>query len=69
MENIKGSKKEGAKLQLTKSWGYQVVDYVNLQDGSPVGFNFGNSLSDAEKKYNEIIASKPIKAPNLNRKG
>lgn len=58
MTILKGSKKEGAKLIFTKTWGYQVTDYVNLStDGRPVNTTY-SSYQVAEVVFNQIIQQK-----------
>jgi hypothetical protein len=60
MKTLKGSKKEGAKLVETKTWGYHVINYtgtvnVDGEDKQGVMENFNKDLEAAEKRYNELV--------------
>lgn len=69
MNTVKGSKKEGAVIRFTKTWGYQVIDYVNLStDGRPCSYN-AETLDSAERQFNNILHSKTIRdnAASLRR--
>jgi hypothetical protein len=58
MTVLKGSKKEGVKLTFTKTWGFHIVDYVNLSnDGRPVQTNY-SSYEVAEVVFNQILQQK-----------
>jgi hypothetical protein len=58
MTTIKGTKKEGAIIKHTKTWGYMVIDHKNKVDGRPSGTTHGHDLKSAEDKYNSIVNSK-----------
>lgn len=46
---------KAAKLYKTKSWGYHVVDKINLTvDGRKTEQSFGQDLKKAEARFNEL---------------
>jgi len=59
MTTLKGSKKEGAAIKYTKTWGYHVWDYLNTENGKPVAKTF-KTLEEAEAYYLRVLSGERI---------